>query len=172
MVGYASSRRYNQKPELAPDPVNYALGGLHQKRLKVAIVGRVCDGVSVYPSQWPPPSPPPRPEARVAVAGGVNVCWKQLCLQCSIIVSLSLARQSSAVSRSRTLVRSFVGSSSAASQKTPPLHVKGKSAGKAAARQTTHSPSPLHTTPPRPVNQSLPRLTRSRNHVSFRPRRS
>ena len=81
----------------------YALGGLHQKQLKVVTIVRGCGGVLVYPMQWPPSSPPPRPEAKVAIAGG-NECWKQqLCLQCSIIVLF--ARQSSAVSRSRTLVR-------------------------------------------------------------------
>lgn len=168
MVGDASSRRYNQKPELAPDPVNYALGGLHQKQLKVAIVVRVCSGVSVYPSQWPPSSPPPRPEARVAVAGG-NICWKQLCLQCSIIVSLPRPAKFRCLWPSYP--RSFVGSSSQPAKKHLRYTSRESPQGKQ-QRQTTHAPSPLHTTPPRPVNQSLPRLTRSRKHVSFRPRRS
>lgn len=94
----------------------YALGGLDQKQLKVAIVVRVCGGGSVYPSQWPPPSPPPRPEARVAVAGGGNVCWKQRCLQqCSSIVSL--ARPAKFRCLSPSYPRSFVGSSSQPAKK-------------------------------------------------------
>lgn len=93
----------------------YALGGLHQRQLKVATVVRVCGGVSLYPFRCPPSSPPPRPEARVAVAGG-NVCGKQLCLQqCSITVSL--ARPPGKVPLSLAVVPSFVGSSSQPAKK-------------------------------------------------------
>ena len=90
-----------------------------------------------------PASPPPRPKARMATAGGSGSVQTPL-----LEAGLSSMFHHRLVRPAKfrwclALVPSFVGSSS---QKTPPLHVKGKSAGKAAARQHTLSLYPPYNT--------------------------